>query len=638
MRFRLGLLVMLLVTLTVAACGGDRGGVIKIQNEIAEIKAEVGVVTEIDCPLKIPGEVEGETYSCGIYTVPVDYDKPEGDTLNLTYMVLRATDANPLPDPIVFLAGGPGQSGIVSAGGDLYGDLRQSRDLIFPAQRGTLFSHRLALDECVAFLGEQMGPDELNAFVESFGDRDTLDRSLPYDEYLAQYSERAGAINAQCYEAFGNADLDPTQFTTANSANDLVGMLDALGYESFNLHGTSYGTRLALETIRRHPEANIRSVVLDSPATPSADRLANLASATHDMVLRLFEVCAADADCNAAYPNLAERTAALLEKLADQPVTAGDQTIGPDEFIAQLTDLANTRANYMPRMIAELELGDAITYLALQNGEIGSSQPEGSLTSPAIDRLIRQISISAAEATGGNPVAGLMIVAEIIQAVQEENPREAMKAAAEERLADSDGLPQILDSIDALTAEDIDILSAMFANPVPEADEEEAAQTTEAVAKNNALFMLSGMVCSEQLSFEDINAAVNKRQRLDIPALAASDALLATEVGNCTNYPMGDPDPTYHEPVSTDIPILILQGEFDTRTPLQNGITLADQLDNATLVIVPQAGHETWGAGNCPAQIGIEFIRNPEQAPDTSCLQQRQERFSLPGESLNQSE
>ena len=60
--------------------------------------------------------------------------------------------------PIVFLAGGPGQSGILAAGRQLYGDLRDDRDLIFPAQRGTLFGQRLALEECVDLLGDQLGP------------------------------------------------------------------------------------------------------------------------------------------------------------------------------------------------------------------------------------------------------------------------------------------------------------------------------------------------------------------------------------------------------------------------------------------------------------------------------------------------
>lgn len=622
-----------LLAMTIVACGSDKG-VLELQQELAEIEAEIGAISEIDCPLKITGEQEGETYACGIYTVPLDYDNPQGDSINLTYMVLRATGADPLPDPIVFLAGGPGQSGVVSAGGGVYGDLRQGRDLIFPAQRGTLFSHRLALDECVAFLGEEMSRAELTAFAESFGERDTLDRSLAYDDYLARYGERAGAINARCHEAFGNGGLDPTQFTTANSANDLVGLMAALGYDSYNLHGTSYGTRLALETVRRHPDANIRSVVLDSPSAPSSDRLAHLATANHDVVMRLFDVCAADADCGPAYPNLTQRTIALLERLANQPLTAGDQSVGAEEFIAQLTDLTNTRPNYMPRMIAELEAGDTTTYLALQSGEVGAVSPGGSLTSPAIDQLIGQI--SAAAATGGNPLAGLAVVAEITGAVVEENPRQAMRAAADENLKDAEELPQILESIDGLTDEDLAILAGLFANPAPEVDEDTVARRSEATAKNDALFMLSGIVCSEQLSFSDVAEALDRRESLAIPELGSSDAFLATEVGNCTNYPMGDVDPTYNEPVSTAVPILILQGEFDTRTPIQNGLALADQLEAATLVIVPQAGHETWAANNCAGEIGMNFLRNPDPVPDLSCLEIRQEDFSLPSEPLQE--
>ena len=92
-----------------------RAGVLEIQQELAEIEAGAGEITEVDCPLQLPGEEEGETNYCGVYSVPSDYDNPQGDTLNLTYMVLRATGDDPVPDPIVFLAGGPGQSGIVAA-------------------------------------------------------------------------------------------------------------------------------------------------------------------------------------------------------------------------------------------------------------------------------------------------------------------------------------------------------------------------------------------------------------------------------------------------------------------------------------------------------------------------------------------
>ena len=43
------------------------------------------------------------------------------------------------------------------------------------------------------------------------------------------------------------------------------------------------------------------------------------------------------------------------------------------------------------------------------------------------------------------------------------------------------------------------------------------------------------------------------------------------------------------------------------------------------------------GRVNCAAEIGIDFIRNPQAAPDLSCLEQRREQFSLPGEPLNES-
>ena len=113
---------------------GRESSILPVADRIAAVKAEVGTITRIDCPLKLSGdEVEGETYYCGVYTAPLDYANPGGDKLNLAFMVLRTRGANPLPDPIVYLAGGPGQSGIVAASYSIYGDLRHTRDLIFPA-------------------------------------------------------------------------------------------------------------------------------------------------------------------------------------------------------------------------------------------------------------------------------------------------------------------------------------------------------------------------------------------------------------------------------------------------------------------------------------------------------------------------
>ena len=165
-------------------------------------------------------------------------------------------------------------------------------------------------------------------------------------------------------------------------------------------------------------------------------------------------------------------------------------------------------------------------------------------------------------------------------------------------------------------------------------DEDAADLVQNANARNNAQFMMSGMVCSEQIPFSDIDAAIALPAQMAIPALSSSDALLATEIANCTNYPMGAVDPSYSEPVSSDVPVLILHGEFDVRTALDNALTLADQLDNATLVVVPQAGHETMAGNNCASRVGREFLREPQQTLDTSCIEAREEQFSLPSDPL----
>ncbi len=408
-------------------------------NAIRAINAEVGAITPVACPLPLAGEVEGETADCFVYTVPVSYDDPVAGTINLTVVRLRAQSETPLPDPIVYLAGGPGQSGVVAAGGNLYGDLRRERDILFPAQRGTLFAQRLGLEECVALLGNELGRSELEAFADSVAANNSGDRSQPYDEYLANYGATVGAVNSRCHEAFRQAGLDPTQFNTANSTRDLVGLMQALGYTSYNLHGTSYGTRLALETVRRHPDAPIRSLVLDSPSAPTVDRLRTLATAAYDMVMQLFANCAADPACDAAYPDLPARTAALLDTLEATPLTAGERTIGPEEVLDQLRDLSGTRGNYMPRLIAELEAGDSTTYLALANQEVGTRSPEGSATSDAVNDLIQKISLAGLQGT--NPLTGIKAVADVLTGAREDDPRAGMKATARRVIRHSESLP-----------------------------------------------------------------------------------------------------------------------------------------------------------------------------------------------------
>ena len=82
-------------------------------------------------------------------------------------------------------------------------------------------------------------------------------------------------------------------YDSAASAADLEDLRRALGYEEWNLLGISYGTRLALTTMRDHPQG-LRSVVLDSAYPPQVNIVtetpANLARAMETF----FNACAED--------------------------------------------------------------------------------------------------------------------------------------------------------------------------------------------------------------------------------------------------------------------------------------------------------------------------------------------------------
>ena len=89
------------------------------------------------CP-EIPAPIpELKTARCGQLTVPENRRKPNGRTITLSVAIIPAASANPKPDPIVWLAGGPGDDAITEIPMALAGDLNRDRDVIFMSQRGT---------------------------------------------------------------------------------------------------------------------------------------------------------------------------------------------------------------------------------------------------------------------------------------------------------------------------------------------------------------------------------------------------------------------------------------------------------------------------------------------------------------------
>jgi len=219
---------------------------------------------------------------CGTIEVPEDRDKPRGRMISIAFAVLPANTLSPRPDPLVLLPGGPGQSaGALVPFASRLIEVRRTRDLVLVDPRGTGRSSPL---DCKALKPEDAPDDVLET--------DPLPKAK---DCLKELTERG---------------VDASQYTTAAWVADLEAVRAALGYPKWNLWGGSYGTRVALEYARRHPE-RVRSMVLDGVAPPSL-KVSLAVWLTREQALdALFKACAGSPACAAAQPDLA----ATLEKI-----------------------------------------------------------------------------------------------------------------------------------------------------------------------------------------------------------------------------------------------------------------------------------------------------------------------------------
>ncbi len=259
------------------------------------------------CPFDLPaGQEEGETVECGFLTVPEDRSDPESPTIDLAVAIFHP-GGEPEPDPIIYLEGGPGGSGlemIQYTFGTLFEPvLAAGRDLIVFDQRGVGFSEPALECPGMRELNLELLDEEIDG--ERVSDEDAL--AMIMDEALA------------CREDLGEeAELE--DYHTAASAADVEDLRLALGFDEVNLWGTSYGTWLALEVMRRYPEG-IRSVVLDSVYPPDVDLLAETPTNAARSIDLLFEACEADEGCNSAYPDLQDVYAGTVERLNAEPAS-----------------------------------------------------------------------------------------------------------------------------------------------------------------------------------------------------------------------------------------------------------------------------------------------------------------------------
>jgi pimeloyl-ACP methyl ester carboxylesterase len=76
-----------------------------------------------------------------------------------------------------------------------------------------------------------------------------------------------------------------------------------------------------------------------------------------------------------------------------------------------------------------------------------------------------------------------------------------------------------------------------------------------------------------------------------------------------------------NEAVVSDVPALVLAGQFDPITPPEWGRLATETLSNSFFYEFPGMGHEIMTSNRCALQIGLHFLADPTVEPDSSCLE-----------------
>jgi pimeloyl-ACP methyl ester carboxylesterase len=292
--------------LLLAACGGG--------------DAPRSSIAMSDC--RLPG-VEAAA-RCGKLEVFEDREAQSGRRIELNFAVVPARNRAREPDPVVIFAGGPGQgaSALAAQVMPLFSRLNDVRDIVFLDQRGTGGSHPL---DC-----ESSEPQRLQAMFED---------AMP--ERLVR----------ECLESL---EADPRQYVTPVAVADLEEVRAALGYDKLNLWGGSYGTRVALEYLRRHG-GRVRTMTLDGAAPATMKLPLSFVTDGEAALKQMLDACDAQVRCRSTYPELRASIAALRSQLSRRPVRTSIQhpRTGAHEMI-QVNENVFLSGLFRPLYVAEM--------------------------------------------------------------------------------------------------------------------------------------------------------------------------------------------------------------------------------------------------------------------------------------------
>ena len=145
--------------------------------------------------------------------------------------------------------------------------------------------------------------------------------------------------------------------------------------------------------------------------------------------------------------------------------------------------------------------------------------------------------------------------------------------------------------------------------------------------------MAFSVQCHEELAFgswAELQAAL--REFPELVTLYELSLVGRLPYDVCEKWDSGRAGPEENQAVTSDLPILLMSGEFDPVTPPAWGQHAAETLENDIFVEFPGVGHGASVVPGCPQDMMIAFLDDPTRPPDGACVAGMGIRFAVPTE------
>jgi pimeloyl-ACP methyl ester carboxylesterase len=280
------------------------------------------------------------------------------------------------------------------------------------------------------------------------------------------------------------------------------------------------------------PHPALRAVILDGVYPPNVYAYEEDGSNIARVFNLIFEQCAADAACNAAFPDLETAFYTAVENLNAEPLIVTDEEGGEAEFTgSDLTD----------QLFSSFYDTDAIPY------------------APAVMYAAFNRDVAALEQFAG----------------EDEAWRPGVIVAGEPT---NDG---------------------------------------------NSEGLFTNVECADEVPFNRPDVVVDTIASLELPPSWAEQLVEDTQdiLNMCDEWVVTPSDDSIREATVSDLPTLILNGEFDPVTPPHWAEEAAATLSQSYGFIIPAGGHGVLDMSECTVSIAEQFLTDPYTEPDGRCVE-----------------